>query len=98
RFGSTESAFAFLVFALLYFPCMSTIAAISKEVGFKWAAVSLTWSTCLAYLVAVAIYQMTTLFAHPFSSMMWLLGSILAYYILVLGFQNYTSKIWRLSL
>ncbi|MAH61701.1 MAG: ferrous iron transport protein B, partial [Legionellales bacterium] len=29
RFGSTESAFAFLVFALLYFPCMSTIAAIS---------------------------------------------------------------------
>ena len=36
RFGSPESAFAFLVFALLYFPCMSTIAAICKEVGPRW--------------------------------------------------------------
>lgn len=48
------SALAFLVFILLYFPCIATVAAIGSEVGWRWAVASVAYNTLLAWLAAWA--------------------------------------------
>jgi ferrous iron transport protein B len=51
-------AFVFLVFIMAYAPCFVTIAAIKKETGkWRWAIFSTVYSTTLAFVVAVIIYQ-----------------------------------------
>jgi ferrous iron transport protein B len=51
------SALAFLVFVLLYVPCIATIGAIASEFGGKWALFSMIWQLGLAWLAAVMVYQ-----------------------------------------
>lgn len=51
------AALAFLAFVLLYFPCIATIAAISREAGRKWAVFSLAHSLLLAWIVAFVIFH-----------------------------------------
>lgn len=62
RFGSPYSAFAYLLFVLLYFPCVSVIASIYRELNRFWAFFSVAWTTGIAYAVAVIFYQSTQLF------------------------------------
>ncbi|PCH56780.1 MAG: ferrous iron transporter B, partial [Legionellales bacterium] len=57
RFTSKAAAFAYLLFVLLYFPCISVITAISKELNKKWAAFSVVWTTGVAYIAATVFYQ-----------------------------------------
>ena len=45
-------AYTFLLFILLYFPCIAAISAIAKEAGGKWAAFSVVYTTCLAWIVS----------------------------------------------
>jgi len=54
----TASAFAFLVFILLYFPCIATLAAIASEAGRKWALIAIVYNTALAWIVAYAAYRL----------------------------------------
>lgn len=55
-------AFAFMVFILIYFPCIGTIATISKVSGsWKWGAFTVFYSTSLAWVMALLIYQMGSL-------------------------------------
>jgi ferrous iron transport protein B len=57
------NAFTFLLFILIYFPCVAVIAAIKKESGsWKWAAFTIFSTTGLAWLVAFAVYQIGSLF------------------------------------
>jgi ferrous iron transport protein B len=51
------TALAFLVFVLLYVPCIATIGAIASEFGGKWALFSMLWQLGLAWGVAVIVYQ-----------------------------------------
>ncbi len=46
------TAYAFLVFILLYFPCVATISTLRKEVGWRWAAFSVINSLLVAWLAA----------------------------------------------
>ena len=55
-------ALAFMLFVLLYFPCVATISTLRKEVGWKWAAFSVTHSLVLAWVVAWLTYHFTGLF------------------------------------
>lgn len=52
------SALAFLVFILLYFPCIATVAAIGSEAGWRWAVASVAYNTLLAWLAAWAVYHL----------------------------------------
>ncbi len=54
---STASAVAFLVFILLYFPCMATVAAIGSEAGWKWAIAAVVYDTLLAWGAAWIAYH-----------------------------------------
>lgn len=51
------TALAFLVFVLLYVPCIATVGAIASEFGGKWALFSVIWQLALAWVVAVIVYQ-----------------------------------------
>ena len=50
-------AYAFMVFVLLYFPCVATITTLRKEIGAKWAWFSVIHSFVLAWVVSFVIYQ-----------------------------------------
>ncbi len=58
-----RNSLAFLVFILLYFPCIASLAAIAKETGsWKWAVFSLVYNTTLAWIVAWIVYRVVGLF------------------------------------
>ncbi|MFN7096255.1 MAG: Fe(2+) transporter permease subunit FeoB [Gammaproteobacteria bacterium] len=73
-FPSWLAAYAYLLFVLLYVPCVSTMGTIAREVGVKWAYFSTGWSILIAYTVAVTFYQFVTFFTHPLSSVLWMFG------------------------
>ncbi len=51
-------ALAFMVFVLLYFPCIGVLAAIIKESGhWKWGVFTVFYTTAFAWLVALLVYQ-----------------------------------------
>ncbi len=58
-----RSAAAFLVFILLFFPCIATIAAIAEETGSKrWAVFSVIYNTAVAWLAGYIVYIIGGLF------------------------------------
>lgn len=51
-------AFSYLLFVLIYFPCIATIAAIKGETGsWKWAIFTAVYTTLLAWIVSASCYQ-----------------------------------------
>ncbi|MCD7969729.1 MAG: ferrous iron transport protein B [Alistipes sp.] len=57
------TALSFLVFVLLYFPCIAALVAIAKETGsWKWAAFSFFFNTLIAWIVAFLVYNVGSLF------------------------------------
>ena len=56
------TAYAFMAFVLLYFPCVATITTLGKELGAKWAWFSLIQSLLLAWVVSFIINQVGCIF------------------------------------
>jgi ferrous iron transport protein B len=55
---SAAVALAYMLFVLLYFPCIATLAAIKNESGsWRWALFSVVYNTALAWVVAFIAYQ-----------------------------------------
>ena len=60
---TTASALAFMVFVLLYFPCIATLAAIRRETGsWKYAAFSIIYNTALAWIFAFITFNIVIMF------------------------------------
>lgn len=70
------AAFAYLLFVLLYIPCVSTMGTIAREIGTGWAYFSSIWSLSVAYSAGVIFYQCTIFLLHPWQSLAWILGLI----------------------
>lgn len=92
-FDGQVGAIAYLLFVLLYFPCVSTIAAMLREVHRGWVVFSVVWTTLIAYAVAVLFYQMATVWEHPGSSLLWitLLGSAIGLTIATVRLSSRTE-------
>ena len=56
------SAFCMMLFVLLYFPCISTLATIRKEIGKGWMWFSVIYSTTIAWVLSTVVYQIGMLF------------------------------------
>jgi ferrous iron transport protein B len=55
-------AFSFMLFILIYFPCVGVVAAIRRESGsWRWAAFTVIYTTGIAWLLSFAVYQFGTL-------------------------------------
>ena len=58
------AAYAYLIFILLYFPCIATIAAIKNETGsWRWALFAAVYTTVVAWIVSAAVFQIGSLLA-----------------------------------
>ena len=56
-------AYCYLLFVLLYFPCIATIAAIKNETGsWRWAIFAAVYTTLTAWVVSAVVYQIGSLF------------------------------------
>jgi ferrous iron transport protein B len=52
------TAFCYLLFVLLYFPCIATVVAIKNETGtWRWALFAACYTTTLAWVVSALVYQ-----------------------------------------
>ena len=61
---SQLTAYAFLLFVLIYFPCIATVVAIKNESGsWRWATFAAVYTTVLAWIVSAAVYQIGLLFS-----------------------------------
>lgn len=54
-------AYSFLLFVLLYFPCIATIATLWREIGWKWAVFTVVNSMLLAWVVSFGFFQIFSL-------------------------------------
>jgi ferrous iron transport protein B len=95
RFDGQVGAFAYLLFVLLYFPCVATIGVIRREAGTAWAAFVAAWTTGVAYLTATLFYQAATYSAHPQSSAAWIVGLLLLFAAAVLGLRWWAQRAER---
>jgi ferrous iron transport protein B len=57
---SPLAAAGFLVFVLIYTPCVATLGALRSEFGWRWAGVSAAYQFALAWLLAVVVFQVGT--------------------------------------
>lgn len=58
---TTTAALSLLVFALLYSPCVASIATVKREMGTAFAIGMVVWQTVIAYLVALLVYGIATM-------------------------------------
>jgi len=72
RFDGKIGAFSYLLFILLYFPCVAAFGAMMREIGKTWALVGALWATGLAYFSATVFYQVGTFTQHPLYSLLWI--------------------------
>jgi ferrous iron transport protein B len=54
-------AISFMLFILIYFPCVAVIAAIRKESNWKWAVFTMVYTTSLAWIVSFTVFQIGSL-------------------------------------
>ncbi len=74
RFDGAAGAFAYLLFILLYFPCVAAIAAVYRETTLGWTLFVAGWTTGLGYMAATIYYQAAIFARHPGASFAWIAG------------------------
>ena len=72
QFDGQVGAFAYLLFILLYAPCVAATAAIYKETSGGWALFVVFWTTFVAYMTATLFYQGMTFLQHPSKASFWI--------------------------
>ena len=55
-------AYCFMIFVLLCFPCIATISAIAKEASWRWAGITILYTTGVAWIITFLVYQIGSLF------------------------------------
>ncbi len=78
---SPASALSYMVFCLLYSPCLATIAVLKKEVGKKWTFVSIIVQFVLAYVISLIVFVSVSLILNKG---IWLFVLFVAVFLLVL--------------
>jgi len=88
-FDGQAGAFAYLLFILLYAPCVAAITALYRETSAGWAVFITLWTTGIAYITATIFYQVATFSQHPSYSMQWIIGLIIAFITVLIGLWFY---------
>ncbi|TAK64558.1 Fe(2+) transporter permease subunit FeoB [Methylobacter sp.] len=84
-FDGKSGAFAYLLFILLYAPCVAATAAIYRETNLNWTLFVVFWTTGIAYMTATIFYQTLTYSLHSGYSLVWIAGLIIAFFAVLLG-------------
>jgi ferrous iron transport protein B len=67
-----QAAFAYLLFILIYAPCVAALAAIYREIGMRWMLLAVSYLTLLAWVTATLYYQVATFAVNPSASAAWI--------------------------
>ncbi|MBK1631614.1 ferrous iron transport protein B [Thiohalocapsa halophila] len=92
RFDGRAGAFAYLLFVLLYFPCVATLAAVVRETGAAWATFVAAWTTGIAFITATAFYQAATFSRHPTTASLWLGGMLAVLVAVFIGLRIWARR------
>lgn len=93
RFDGKAGAYAYLLFVLLYIPCVSTMAVIRQEANKQLMWTSVIWSFFVAYAAAVIFYQLARVGQHPQQTFLWVTGLLLGLFSIIYMFRYATSKL-----
>ena len=96
-FDGKAGAFAYLLFILLYAPCVAATAAIYRETNLGWTLFVVFWTTYIAYITATLFYQSMTFGQHPVYSLSWISGLIVSFIIFLVGLHVASRDIDRPS-
>ena len=91
-FDGKAGAFAYLLFILLYAPCVAATAAIYRETNTGWTLFVVFWTTGIAYMTATIFYQAMTYSQHPQYSLVWISGLLIAFLLVLVGIMAYRKK------
>jgi ferrous iron transport protein B len=86
-FDGKVGAIAYMLFILMYFPCVAAMAAVYRETNLRWTLFIAAWTTGLAYVSATGFYQMATFARHPTFSASWLAGCSLILIAVILAMR-----------
>lgn len=71
-FDGKAGAIAYLLFILIYAPCVAAIAAIYRETNLNWTMFSVGYLTLLAWVTSTLFYQLATFTRNPGTSAGWI--------------------------
>ncbi|WP_049096816.1 nucleoside recognition domain-containing protein, partial [Klebsiella michiganensis] len=77
KFGSAAAAYSYLIFVLLYIPCISVMGAIARESSRGWMMFSVLWGLNIAYSLSTLYYQTVSFSQHPRYSLACILAVVL---------------------
>lgn len=84
KFGSAAAAYSYLIFVLLYVPCISVMGAIARESSRGWMGFSILWGLNIAYSLSTLFYQVASYGEHPTYSLVCILA-VLLFNVVVIG-------------
>ena len=93
KFGSAAAAYSYLIFVLLYTPCISVMGAIARESSRGWMGFSVLWGLNIAYSLATLFYQAVSFEEHPVYSLTCILAVILFNVIVIGGLRRARSRV-----
>jgi ferrous iron transport protein B len=91
-FSGPFAAFCYLVFVLLYAPCVAVLGAINKEAGWHWTLLVFSWCTGLAYICATVIYQIGTFTVNPLFSSIWIVSMVSILVVFISNLKRLSKK------
>ncbi|EJF31012.1 MULTISPECIES: Fe(2+) transporter permease subunit FeoB [Enterobacteriaceae] len=93
KFGSEAAAYSYLIFVLLYIPCISVMGAIARESSRGWMTFSVLWGLNIAYSLSTLYYQSVTFSEHPQFSLICILAVVLFNVLLLGGLRRARSRV-----
>jgi len=91
-FAGPFAAFCYLVFILLYAPCVAVLGAVMKEAGWRYMVIVFSWSTGLAYYMAALIYQLGTFMQHPMFSGIWIAATTALFIAAIMALKRFGRR------
>ncbi|MCT4710187.1 Fe(2+) transporter permease subunit FeoB [Enterobacteriaceae bacterium H11S18] len=93
KFGSAAAAYSYLIFVLLYIPCISVMGAVARESSRGWMTFSILWGLNIAYSLSTLYYQTVSFKEHPQYSLVCILVVVLFNVVLMGGLRRARSRV-----
>ncbi|MDJ0039710.1 Fe(2+) transporter permease subunit FeoB [Pantoea allii] len=93
KFGNGFAAYSYLIFVLLYVPCVSVMGAIAREAGRNWMLFSFFWGLNVAYSVATLFYQSVSFHHHPGFSSLCLISVVVMNSVVFVLLRRFSRRV-----
>lgn len=91
-FTSSASVIAYLIFILLYTPCVAALGAVYREAGIRWTLLVASWTFIIGWILATGYFQLHLLFTEGGVTPIIWLGSLLVALLALFLLLRYMGK------